>query len=529
MHTDSKVSILCAIAAVTLLFVTPVHAKAKPKQVTVLTYHDIVTEPNGDFFAVTRSAFVSQMDFLQNNNYHVISLSELKIFEKYPDQMPDKSILLTFDDGLKSYAEFVAPLLEIYGFPSTASIVTGWLDGQDVPPEYHKKLMNWSTIQKLNKSPLVEFISHTHNLHQGVRANPQGSEEAAGITRRYLAQTQSYESEHQYRQRIHLDLKMSKTRLKEELGRYPNAIAWPYGLYDKIFALEARKLGMVYQLSLDDGPTVLSDLPKINRIMLLSNQSQIDFANELNYVPLSKIQNRIIELNLDAFIGKSLEEKERILSTYLDKHESIGANTLVVSPFSKNNDMAFFYNRQTKVATDILSRVLNGFRSKLDIRKVFLKLPSRLPYKDSSHTYEDLARLIKFDGVIFDANIDAKRAAKIRSTIDKYKPNIRYGVYGMKQNPFEKDFVVAPINLTESLRNTRKKLSKLQKKGETIYYLAVQNNNNTKQFFHKASQTFDFLNAKHFGYKLKDAFIKINSTKKHREHVAIKQSPATGG
>ncbi|MDH5325012.1 MAG: polysaccharide deacetylase family protein [Gammaproteobacteria bacterium] len=502
---------------------------AHGKQLTVLTYHDVVTEFNGDMFSVTRSEFVAQMDHLYNNNYHVISLSELKVYEKYPEQMPEKTIILTFDDGLKSYGEFVVPLLKIYGFPSVASIVTGWLDDQDIPREYHTKLMNWATLKKLNNEPLVEIVSHSNNLHRGVRANPQDIYEAAGVTRMYLAETQTYETETQFRQRISKDLQTSATRLRQELGIVTDTIVWPYGLYDEVIIDEAKKLGFVYQLSLDDGPTGLNQLPKLNRIMLLAKQSITDFANELTYASLKNLRTQMIEISLDTFTGKSLKEKEQLLSDALDRHQKLGANTLVISPFDKPGKQAFFYNRQTPIATDILSRVINSFRSKLAIRYVFLKLPAQQPATDPSTTYEDLARLVKFNGVIFAPNTRAHDILTIRQTINRFKSNIRYGVYGIQKNPFRNDFVVAPINPNEPIRKTREALAPLKDDGETIYYLAVQNTNDNKGFFEKAEQTFDFLDARHIGYKLLTqkaaASIKLEQQKSEPTKQALEQAP----
>ncbi|KPJ93386.1 MAG: hypothetical protein AMJ53_07315, partial [Gammaproteobacteria bacterium SG8_11] len=228
---------------------------------TVLTYHDITTNPGDDIYALSRSMFVAHMDYLQTHGYQPISLSQLEQYRKHPERMPSKAVMLTFDDGLKSYFEFVVPVLKTYQFPSVASVVTGWLDGKNTPPEYFGKLMSWDQLRELSKLPLVEIASHTHDLHHGIQSNPQGSQEAASITRQFFPHNQSYEREETYRQRVQIDLQHSLERLEKELGIKPKAVTWPYGKFDNVLSNAASEIGLQYQFSLQDGPTPLAQLP----------------------------------------------------------------------------------------------------------------------------------------------------------------------------------------------------------------------------------------------------------------------------
>ena len=102
---------------------------------SVLTYHDVIADPKKDIYTVKRASLVAQLDYLQTHGYEPVSLSLIDKVAQGRAKLPKNAILLTFDDGLKSYYEFVRPLLKIYGYPSVISIVSAWIDGKDVPPE----------------------------------------------------------------------------------------------------------------------------------------------------------------------------------------------------------------------------------------------------------------------------------------------------------------------------------------------------------------------------------------------------------
>jgi biofilm PGA synthesis lipoprotein PgaB len=163
-----------------LLVAFPVNA-----QLISLAYHDIVDGRHKDPYALTRAELREHLEFFRKNDYQPVSLNYLKEVKAGTARLPDRAVLLTFDDGLTSYKDIVVPLLKEYGYPSVLSVVSGWLDGERLPAEYEGKLLSWSQVKQLSRSPLVEVVSHSHDLHHGVPSNPQGNESYAGTTRQY--------------------------------------------------------------------------------------------------------------------------------------------------------------------------------------------------------------------------------------------------------------------------------------------------------------------------------------------------------
>jgi len=422
---------------------------AQAAELTALAYHDVVPDPGRDPYSISRSQFVAQLDYLKLNGYRPVSLDLLEKVKAGKARLPDKAVLLTFDDGLRSYAGFVAPLLKTYGYPSLVSVETGWVEGLHVPPEYRDRLMTWDELRRLRKSSLVEIISHSHDLHRGIPSNPQGNEDAAGTTRRYFPGTHSYESETEFRQRIRNDLEKSVADIKRHLGFTPRAIAWPYGGYDQVLLEEMTRAGMRFYLTMENGPTPVEQLPKIRRIVVRNTPSLSGFVDDLQY-KYRLFNRRAVEFDLDPFKGAPAARQEELLSRLLDRLQAVRANTVILSPFSADRREAFFYNRQMPVATDVLNRVLHQILTRLHVQRIYLKLPEALPVGSIDDLYADLARLSWFSGVVFEAPRDAEAERRLRRLISYYRPVARFGGEGSAPAESADDFRIVRIDPAES-------------------------------------------------------------------------------
>ena len=77
--------------------------------------------------------------------------------------IPDKLVVLTFDDACKSHVNFAAPLLKTYGFGATFFVTEGFRSGED----WDKKYLTWADIQKIDDMGF-EIGNHTRR-HRDVK------------------------------------------------------------------------------------------------------------------------------------------------------------------------------------------------------------------------------------------------------------------------------------------------------------------------------------------------------------------------
>jgi biofilm PGA synthesis lipoprotein PgaB len=114
-------------------------------EVIALCYHDVTAtteEALKDETAVSVSRLVGQFNWLLSHGYTPISLKQLLDSRAGDASLPPNPVLLTFDDGYRSFYDKVLPLLELYEFPAVLAPVTSWVDaGADRPILYGDTLV----------------------------------------------------------------------------------------------------------------------------------------------------------------------------------------------------------------------------------------------------------------------------------------------------------------------------------------------------------------------------------------------------
>ena len=129
-------------------------------QVPILVYHSIGPAQNKKetamqmHYRVTASTFEKQMKYLQDNKYHPISFFTYVDSLANNTKLPDKAIILSFDDGWKNQYKYAVPVLEKYNFPATFFIVTNYFNSN------YGAYMNWDNLKDLTAHNF-EIGSHT--------------------------------------------------------------------------------------------------------------------------------------------------------------------------------------------------------------------------------------------------------------------------------------------------------------------------------------------------------------------------------
>ncbi len=190
---DSIVLSLWACVLASLL--APAHASAAPPvKVTILCYHEIDDRSDALIpgYAVKPDQFAQQLAWLEEQGYHFVSVGDVLADAAGRRPLPDKALLLSFDDGYRSFYRNALPILTRHHAPAVVALVGSWLgtqpdidfDGRKVP---RSDLMSWAELRELQRSGSVEIASHSYAMHEGIVANPQGNREPAAIARPWLA------------------------------------------------------------------------------------------------------------------------------------------------------------------------------------------------------------------------------------------------------------------------------------------------------------------------------------------------------
>lgn len=137
--------------------------------IPVLMYHSVSDVATRGFrtWAVPAQQFDDQMQHLFESGYTTLTVSEL--FEaRRRGAVPQRCVLLTFDDAFEDFSSTALPIMEKYGIKSTLFVPTAFVEGtsrwlRNIGEE-DRSIMSWQQILDAAERG-VEIGAHTHS-HQ---------------------------------------------------------------------------------------------------------------------------------------------------------------------------------------------------------------------------------------------------------------------------------------------------------------------------------------------------------------------------
>ena len=155
------VLVLIIVAVLVILSKTKKSKNANVK-IPILLYHDFVTtvpdsDPDNFNYINTPQSYEENIKVLLENGYTFISFQELNDANNGKISLPEKPILVTFDDGYASNYEYIFSILKKYNVKVSIFVVTDKI-GKEVDG---KKYLSWEQCREMQDSGLVEIFSHS--------------------------------------------------------------------------------------------------------------------------------------------------------------------------------------------------------------------------------------------------------------------------------------------------------------------------------------------------------------------------------
>ena len=201
---------------------------SRRQEIPILLYHHILPDEmhwahEENPFTVSTEAFEAQMQYLYDNDFHTLTLSELEAFLYEGTSLPERSVMIHFDDGYYSNFVYAYPILQRFGQRAVVFMITGEIEALgDYQPEMDHNCLTWTAAHSLiGKEDVFELASHTHALHD-FAAN-------SGETR-FVQAT---------REEIIADVRRSFDFLPNH-----TAFAYPYGQYSDAAIEALREVGI---------------------------------------------------------------------------------------------------------------------------------------------------------------------------------------------------------------------------------------------------------------------------------------------
>lgn len=244
------------------------------RSVPVLMYHHV--SPSPGMITLTPQHFAEQIRGLAAAGYRSLSAAEFAAYLA-GEPTPDKSVLITFDDGYLDNWVYAHPVLREFGMKAVMFIVTDWVkDGPLRPhagdasaalpptPSHHDceaaatsgraadVIVHWSEVEAMAAAGTFEFHSHTHTHTRWDKISADPAAKREGLS---------------------ADLALSRATLVRRLGAVSDHLCWPQGFFDDDYVEIATAAGFRHLHTVRPGPNRPGDDPRHIRRVVTKDKS----------------------------------------------------------------------------------------------------------------------------------------------------------------------------------------------------------------------------------------------------------------
>lgn len=204
----------------------------------IIMYHGITqNSKKRNKFVVSDKEFESDLKYIKDEGYTTVVMQDLIDYVYNDKELPEKPIMLTFDDGYYNNYLYAFPLLKKYECKMVLSPIGKQVDiyseNNNKNPAYAH--VTWENLKEMVDSGLVEVQNHSYDMH------------TVGKNRRGTKKNKNESMEH-YRKAFSEDVEKSQQEMDEHLGIKPTTFTFPFGSVSSCSVDILKEMGFVATL-----------------------------------------------------------------------------------------------------------------------------------------------------------------------------------------------------------------------------------------------------------------------------------------
>lgn len=224
--------------------------------VPILAYHNIHPSKKGSM-TISTQRFEEQLRWLKENGYTFLPLQTLvAYFQGKITAIPEKSVVITDDDGRKNVYTYMLPIVKKYHAPVTLFIYPSIISKEPYA-------LTWDELRTLKQTGLFDIQDHTYS-HPNFK------------------QEKKRRSAMNYDHFVQDEFIKSQAMLNNQLGIHVTLLAWPFGIYNQYLETQAAKAGYQMAFTIDYRCAKPSDRAMaMPRYMIIQSESMRQFISHV--------------------------------------------------------------------------------------------------------------------------------------------------------------------------------------------------------------------------------------------------------
>ena len=197
-------------------------AEAPPDAVplAIIMYHGILKEASRQGqYIISPALFEEDLQTIRQQGYTTVVMQDLLDYADGLRDLPEKPVMLTFDDGYYNNYLYAYPLLQKYVMKAVISPVVSWSEQYSEKDSDHAiySHVTWEEMREMVASGLVEIQNHSYDMHYCKAGMRKGTLKRAA------------ESTEDYQAALRRDLSLAQEHLTALVGVTPTTFTYPYG------------------------------------------------------------------------------------------------------------------------------------------------------------------------------------------------------------------------------------------------------------------------------------------------------------
>ncbi len=233
------------------------------RRVPILMYHSLTEDPSDlNGATIMADTFRSHLKALREAGYRSVSYEDLVRYVQNGVPLPERPVVITFDDGYADNLTLGAPILKEYGFSAQIAVI-GCSVGKDTYKDTGEAMIPHFSLEEAQPwidAGIITLNSHSYDMHQVELRDGAGCR--AGVI------PLEGESEEDLIAAVRADHEQSAAQLAQTGADGVAVFTYPYGKYSEVSEALLNELGVTVTVSTDPGiAEIVRGLPQSLRVL----------------------------------------------------------------------------------------------------------------------------------------------------------------------------------------------------------------------------------------------------------------------